>query len=224
MDARNFLYSSDYQMPALVWESSGSITDIGAYSLKSVAIKHGLPFIPLLIGVWSGNSDFNPSYDIANYLGSATLNGNLQLNQCAASGTYVTVEGYNATSSPQTLYYRLMAFAPPDYEGETPNIYDTTNFMFSTDYSYPKIVKAGVVTLAADSSTNIQHGLGYIPQAKCWGVNSDGRITPLYRIQSPNWISGTYGPLIDANKLTLGGHYPGKYYYHIYGDSADVDS
>ena len=224
MDARNFLYSSDYEMPALVWEYSGSINDIAAYNTKSVTIAHKLPFTPLLIGVWSDNANFNPSYDIANFIGQGSLYGDLQLNQCGADSTNVVVEGYNATANSKNLYFRLLAFAPPDYDGETPNIYDTTNFMFSTDYNYPKIVKSGVVSCAEGEWKLIEHGLGYVPQAKTWGPDAYGRITPLYRMESPDWISGTSGPLIDTTNLGIKAHYAGSYYYHIYGDSSDANS
>lgn len=224
MNPRNFVYSSDYPMPALVWEYSGSITNIGSYSLKSVNITHNLPFIPLLIGMWSENSNFNPAYDIANYIGPANLNGNLQLNQCGADSTKVVVEGSNMTGSTKSLYFKLLAFAPPDYAGEVPNIYDTTNFMFNTDYNYPLIVKSGTAALSAGGSTTVQHGLGYVPQAKVWGPDTNGRITQLFRINSPNWVDGTYGPLIDADKLTIRSRNAGTCYYHIYGGDSNVDS
>ena len=220
MDVRDFLFSSDYPMPVLVWEKSGSISSIGSYATKAVTINHGLPFTPLLIGVWADNSNFNPSYDIANYLGPANVNGNLELNNCTANSSAVKVEGYNGTGSSKTLYYKLLAFAPPDYDGEMPSLYDNTNFMLSTDFNYPKIVKSGVVQLSAGGSTTIQHGLGYIPQCKVWGPDDSGNQEALYRMNGPNWMNGTYGPLIDSDKLTIKGQYAGKYYYYIFGDEA----
>lgn len=224
MDARNFLQSSDYPMPALVWENSGNISGIGSYSTKGVTINHKLPFVPLLIGVWSDNSNFNPSYDISNFLGAANINGDLQLNACRADNIKVYVEGYNATGSTKTLYFRLLAFAPPDYDGEVPNLYDTTNFMLSTGFNYPKIVSQDRFTLSGGATKTIQHGLGYLPQCKVWGPDSAGGITPLYRMNSPSNMGGSYGPLVDTNSLTIKGQYAGTYYFHIYGDSADVNS
>lgn len=224
MDAKHFLYSSDYQMPALVWSDYGSLTAIPAYGTKSVTMTHNLPFVPLLLGVWSENSDFNPAYDISNFIGPADINGNLELNACGANSLNVLVEAYNGANTPKTLYFKLIAFAPPDYDGDLPNIYDTTNFMFNTDYNYPKIVKSGVVTLNSGSSTTINHNLGYVPQAKVWGADQNGRITPLYRKNMSPSLGGDDGPLIDKNNLVIKAGSSGKYYYHIYGDSADVDS
>ena len=216
-DPRNFLFNSDYPMPALVWEYSGSITDVGSFATKSVTITHNLGFTPLLIGVWSVNSDLNPSYDIANYIGTEFFGQTIQLNACGANSTDVLVEAFNASSDSKSIYFRLLAFQPPEYTGDTPNVTDTTKFQFSTDYNYPKIINQGSIDLAAGATSSIEHKLGYIPQARVWGPDYNGRITPLYRIRSPR---GTYGPVITSNDLSITGQYAGKYYYQIYGDEA----
>ena len=218
MDTRDFLFSSDCEMPALVWEYSGSITNIDSYSTKSVTIRHNLPFIPLLIGIWSTNPNFTPCLDISNYIGSG-IGNDMQLNACGADATNVFVEGFNEASSSKNLYFKLLAFAPPDYTEETPNLLDSTNFMFNSDYNYPKIVKSGAISISASNSEAISHGLGYTPQSKVWGPDSSGRITPLYRMFAPS-IIGTYGPTINNQSLTIAAQYTGKYYYHIYGDEA----
>lgn len=218
-DARNLLFSTDYPMPVLAWEHSGSIADVGAVGTKSITIEHGLRFTPLLIGVWSTSSDFSPAYDIANYLGGGVINGqDMQLNQCGADDTNVYVEAFNASSSTKSLFFRLLAYAPPDYDGEVPNISDTTNFQFSTEYNYPKIVKAGSVTIDAGDSAGITHELGYIPQAKVWGPDAYGHLASTHFMRSPAYMNGNYGPVINADALFIVAGYSGKYYYHIYGD------
>lgn len=219
-DVRNFLFTSDYPMPAIAWDFIGVILNVGPYGTGYVNVAHNLPFTPLLIGVWSTNDKFEPSYDIANYIGDGVLNQDIQLNACGANSTDVYVEAFNMSTTTKSLYFRLLAFAPPDYTGEVPNVPDSTNFHFSTDYNYPKIIKSGSVTINAGDTAGISHDLGYIPQVKVWGPDANGRLGSTYLMRSPAYMNGNYGPVITSNALFIGAQYSGTYYYHIYGDEA----
>ena len=219
-DPRHFLFSSDYPMPVLVWEyKNGVIAGVGSYQNRSVTINHGLGFTPLLIGVWSTNSNFNPSFDICNYIGTGAFNQDIQLNACCADNTSVFVEAFNLSTGVKDLYFRLMAYAPPDWTGNTPKVGDTTHFELSTDYNYPKIVKSGVVDITSGQTQDIEHNLGYIPQVKVWGVDLvyDPKITPMHRVVAQ---VGSFGPIVDSTKLSITANSTGKYYYHIYGDES----
>lgn len=222
MDARNFLLSTDYPMPVICWEKSGSVSNISAYAIKSTTVAHGLPFTPLIIGIWSESSNFTPCYDISNNMGEASLNGNLTLNAIGANSTNVLVEAYNGASSKKTLYFKLWAFVPPDYVDEVPNIYDTTSFQLSTDYNYPKIIQQGTVDIAKNTTATIPHELGYVPQAKVWGPDMiySNRVGFLQRIVRPSSAGGNYGPYINSNNLYIrnNGTAAGKFYYMIFGD------
>ena len=102
-DVRNFLFTTDYPMPSVVWKYEGSIENVGSVSTKSITIPHNLGFTPLLLGAWSTNSDFNPSYDISNYIGAGVLQPDMQLNECGADNTNVVVEAFNGSSETKTL-------------------------------------------------------------------------------------------------------------------------
>ena len=219
-DARKFLFTSDYPMPYIVWKYEGSIDNVSAIGTKSVTIPHKLKFIPLLMGAWSTDSDFEPSYDIANYLGGSVLALDMQLNECSADSTNVYIEAFNGSSSAKTLYFRLVAFAPANYQGSFPVSSDATKFQFSTDYNYPKIFKEGVININAGDTGTVTHNLKYVPQVRVWGPNYNGRVSTLYRMDSPDDISGIYGPTIDANDLKIKAQYSGDYHYKIFGDEA----
>ena len=219
-DVRNFLFTTDYPMPSVVWKYEGSIENVGSVSTKSITIPHNLGFTPLLLGAWSTNSDFNPSYDISNYIGAGVLQPDMQLNECGADNTNVVVEAFNGSSETKTLYFSLVAFVPSTYRGSTPVVSDTTKYQFSSSYNYPKIVKEGVVNINAGSIATIPHKLGYIPQVKVWGPNTNGRLSSVYYMDSPASLSGAYGPQIDENNLKIQAQYSGDYHYKIYGDEA----
>ena len=222
MDARNFLLSTDYPMPVICWEKSGSISNVSSYSLKDTTITHGLPFRPLLIGIWADNSNFAPCYDIANYDGPALQDGNLTINSLGSNETNVYIQVFNGTGSKKTFYYKLWAFVPPDYVDEVPNIYDTTSFQLSTDYNYPKIIKQGTIDIAKNTTATIPHELGYVPQVKVWGpdIGSSSRTGYLQRWVRPSDRGGNYGPYINSNNLYIRSMNAGKFYYMIFGDGA----
>lgn len=227
MDPRHFLLSSDYGMPVLVWEYE-DYWNVGSYNQRTVAVAHKLPFRPLLVGQWAISNTFNPSMDISmeTYMPSFNpIDGNVINAHVGADSTNLILDLYNGTDSSKQLWFRLWAYAPPDYTGEVPNLYDKTNFMLSTDFNYPKIVKAGAVNLAYKGSTTILHGLGYIPQCKVWQMKN-GVIGPVYALFDYDQTGNKGGPSLTTTALTIrnldldSDDSSKTYYYHIYGDEA----
>lgn len=225
MDARNFLFSSDYPMPVLVWQFEDYYT-VDAYATRTVTIAHKLPFKPLLVGIWSTRASFEPSQDIGTQIWLPYFNpvdGISISAYISADATNVTIDMQNFDSTQTKYNFRLWAYAPPDYTGEYPNIYDNTNFQLSTDFNYPKIVQQGKVQLSYKASATIDHGLGYIPQCKVW-QEKDGKIGPVYALWDYSQSGNRGGPKLTTSSLIIrnldldGDEKTKTYYYHIYGD------
>lgn len=225
MDARNFLFSSDYPMPVLVWQYE-DYWNVGAYNTRTVTVPHGLPFKPLLVGYWSTKSNYQPSQDIGTFTWMPYFNpvdGIAISAYVSADANNLILDMQNFDSTQTKFYFRIWAYAPPDYTGEYPNIYDNTNFQLSTDFNYPKIVKQGKVQLAYKASATIDHGLGYIPQCKVW-QEKNGKIGPVYALWDYDQSGNRGGPKLTTSSLIirnldLDGDSKNKtYYYHIYGD------
>lgn len=216
-DARHFLVTSDHPTPAIVWKYEGSIANIPGIDMKSTTVTHNLGFTPLIMGLWSDNSGFNPAYDISNAYGNPDYsNGFLQLNECGTDTTTVHISGYNSSTSTKTLYFKLFAYAPPDYNGSVPSVGDVTHFVLNSDNNTPKIIKEGYVDLQSNQSTTIAHNLGYTPQAKVWGIDYYGKTSEMDRFYNNTYNRGAD---VDSTNLTIRAFYTGRYYYHIYGDS-----
>lgn len=203
-DPRKFISTTDYPMPFLVYSAVFDFNCPAQMLTGNYVIAHGLPFRPLLIGQWSTSPNFQPSYDLAfNFLG---FSGNLPT---------VTIEGYaddtnvhilngNYTSTDQHIYCRLSAFAPPDYTGQVTAVDDTSPFRFNSDYNYMKIYMSGITTLEADTTQEVNHGLGYMPQCRIW--KSIYGIDTLSPMSTDLYSQGLFGATISDQKLTLGNY------------------
>lgn len=215
-DPRKFIYDSDYPTPAFVaaWEGS---YEVAGYDYLDTGFNHNLPFTPLVVGQWSLNANFQPAYDIG------TTNGymvGLDWNQAAGSNeTKIVFRMNNGYSSKRTYYYRIFAFAPPDYDGDVPSIEDSTNFRFNSDFNYPKLFAYGKKTITADGDFVVNHNLGYIPQVRTWKKEDyNDFLSPFVNI---HYESGGYtmGTVVDSSKMTIRNALSGDViYYHIYAD------
>lgn len=193
--------NSHYKIPWIVWKREVQIT-VGQYDWSTTEIDHGLPFIPLLIGHWSPNPDFQPSYDISleepDYSGAGQP---LMALTIAATNSKVRIVLTN-NGAQKTFYFRLMAYAPPSYTGEVTPVDYKSPFRFNSHYRYPKIVASG------KSSANqvISHNLGYIPQAQIWDssvVNGVETVIPAPAILATTTIRSTTAS---------------AFYYYVFGD------
>lgn len=216
-DPRKFIYDSDYSIPAFVAKWTGSF-NISANGYITPSFNHNLPFIPLIVGQWSLNPNFEPAYDIS------TQNGyyiGVNINQIAGSDVsnikFNITNGYNNSI---TYYYRLFAFAPNDYNGDIPAIEDETNFRFNSDFNYLKLFAYGEETIPSSNMIEVYHNLGYVPQVKTWYYDSlEDIIAPFPNIYYED-NSYNLGTIVDTAKMTFKGIMGDKVYYHIYIDEA----
>lgn len=197
----NLLVDSRYHMPWIVWKREYSITVEEYGYINDRALAHGLPFVPLLVGQWSTSASFNPSYDLIVTVPGGSTGGQPETvcsTSADASNVYFTLVN---NAGARTFYFRLMAFAPPDYTGEvTPAQYNSP-FRFNSHYRYQQIYMAGKSTGAA-----VSHNLGYLPQAKIW-TNSGGRVSP-------------FGGILTTSTLKCAAD-NAPFYYYIYKDRLD---
>jgi hypothetical protein len=216
-DARNFQYSSDYQTPAFVYELEGSLV-VGNYGYETQQIPHNLPFMPLIVGQWSLNPNFEPSFDIA--ITSGYIAGNSAYVAFESNSTDILVTMVNNEDRQVTLYYRIFGFAPDDYYGaDVPNIEDSTNFKFNSDYVYPKLFMTGSGVTDANREVIVYHNLGYVPQVKVWQYDPyfgrQGQFVTVYYADGSN----SSGVWVDEEKLIMRGTSQGNTMtYHIYAD------
>lgn len=219
-------YSSDYPMDYIVYKREYSTT-VAAYGYAYTRIAHGLGFAPLLIGQWSTNANFSPSYDLGVEIPNFRSAQPEIANIVGADSTYIYFNLTNNRSSSVTFRYRLMGYANPSYTGEV-NIYeDSSNFKFNSDNGYHKLYAAG----SRSSAGTITHSLGYIPQARVWDTSelfdrsysSTAKcICPARNQYATDWSTGSYrtlGAKISSSTLSLSGNNT-PFYYHIYGDAA----
>lgn len=162
-DARKFIFSSDNPMPYFVYYTTHTVVAL-ANTTTSTQISHGLPFTPLLVGYWSDSSDFSSANDVnAEKFGA----GGIISARVKADAENIYIDSWNSGDSPITIHLKLWAYAPPDYDGQAEAVTDYTKFYFDTDCKYLELAKSGIAT-EQDSPSEVEHGLGYIPQCRVW--------------------------------------------------------
>lgn len=198
--SNNLLVNTHYKLPWIIWKAEYSFS-VPSGDWKRVEFAHNLPFIPLLLGQWSMNPDFAPSYDLGVDTPGGATGGQVPYScLVSANSTHITaVADNNGSSSAQNFYLRLMAFAPPDYTGEVNPADYTSKFRYNSKYRYQKIYMAG----RANANQILTHNLGYIPQAKLWSITN-------------NTVRPAYGIITDTTLKTDSDQ---PYYYHIYKDA-----
>lgn len=225
VDPRKFRYNSDYPMPFMVLFDTYDFS-VSAYDYSTQTIAHGLPFTPLLVGQWSTNSNFNPSYDLAIEYPSFSGGQPPIAIVAGADSTNIYLYMTNNTNSTQTFYFRLSAFVPPNYAGLATAIDDNTPYKFNTDFNYMKIYMAGSQNVPGRSDVVVNHNLGYIPQTRLWRESTSyifGNINITSPMNTQRQPDGILGAKVTASTLTLGnwpafGSDDSLFYYHIYAD------
>jgi hypothetical protein len=209
-DPRKFILNSDYPAPALVakWEYSFTVP---AYGWVDKEFNHNLPFMPLIIGYWSVNSDFAISHDIS------SLSVSFFDQACGSTSTKIKFKVNNNENAAKTFYYRLFAFAPSDYDGDIPAIEDSTNYRLNSDFNYPKLFAYGSSDLTSGQAFNVYHNLGYIPMCRVWVYNRQNDFCSPTTSAYYEDGSRHQGTTISSSKLTYYGA-GAKIYYQIYAD------
>lgn len=185
-DPRDFLLNTDYEQDKIIYCQK---LKIDATAPKVTTIEHGLPTVPLILGVWSPTEDFTETHSLVPI--EPADNGAY----CWASSTYKTVNVYtmpkqneDETYQPTTFYIYLFGLEPSDnyYSGNeaergAPSIVHqkiaatkgfAKQFILNTDYNYMKLLTSRP-EFVFDDQTGIgtyHHGLGYIPFLLTWGT------------------------------------------------------
>lgn len=195
----NMLVNTHYPLPWIVWKKEHSIT-VNQYGFEADAtLAHGLPFTPLLLGQWSTNANFSPSYDLSVGIPGGSTGGQPET-YCGISADNTDVHFTIVNnSSRRTFYFRLMAFAPPDYTGEVTPVEYSSKFRFNSHYRYQQLYLSGY-----SNGGTVTHNLGYLPQAKLW-TSQGGRVAP-------------FGGILTTSALKCMQENVG-YYYHVYKDA-----
>lgn len=225
MAIKDFVYDSDYLMDYIVWKYEGQLT-IGS-SIEKYRIPHGLPYTPLVTGVWSKTPDFAVTNEM-DWSGGANEGAIVAV---ATKGSDAIIYG-GFTSEPMTVYLRLIGFRDPSFDGNVEAINIREDFRKNTDFNYPKIYMAGVINTAG---ATIHHNLGYIPQIRAWGRDTvpdfegeTGIIKPAlyaqYRLENdptPHYVESKSG--IEITNQTAIFHVDQQLspplYYFIFGDN-----
>lgn len=225
MAIKDFVYDSDYLMDYIVWKYEGTL-QIGS-SIEKYRIPHGLPYTPLVTGIWSKTPDFAVTNEMD--WGGGVVEGAIMA--VAAKGGDVIIYG-GFTKEPMTVYFRIIGFRDPSFDGNVEAISIRNDFRKNTDFNYPKIHLAGVIN--TDGAT-IYHNLGYIPQIRAWGrdampdfAGESDIIMPAryaqYRLvndQTPHYIESKSG--IEITNQTAIFHADVQlsppFYYFIFGDN-----
>lgn len=198
------LVNSHYDTPWIVYKQEFQIA-VEQYGYANVARPHGLPFIPLLIGQWSDNGNFSPAYDLSVDTPDYTSGQPRIAAYVSADATNIHFNLTNNENT-KTFYFRLMAYAPPDYKGDVTPVEYNSPFRYNSHYRYLKIFKAG------SASGTVSHDLGYIPQCRIWSMGSPTR--PSGRVYPSNGI-------ITSSTLQADDQNSSQFYYHIYLDKQE---
>lgn len=185
-DPRDFLLNTDYEMDKIIFCRKLTITT----STPTIQeIEHGLPTVPLMLGVWSPTEDFSETHSL---MPIAPVDNGAY---CWVSSTYKSVnvhlmpeQNQDESYAQTTFHIYLFGLEPSDnYHDE----YASTNgaptiikqkiaptrgfadqFILNTDYNYMKLL-TGRPELEYDAQTGIStyhHGLGYVPFILTWGT------------------------------------------------------
>lgn len=221
-DIVDFVLNTDYQTPYILktFSAQFTITSSDCGTIGSSTIAHGLPFTPLIIGVWldSNNGIYR---DISNSRPDGPFSMPTVITTVVSDATNIYFEVYDAKYPYETTTYtfKVACLAPPNFTGDTnlTSSIDNTNFTFNTSYVAPQIFKSGYIDVAANSTVSVPHGLAFSPKCRVWRNN-------MY-LQS-NFTANKTGMDIpirvdDTNiYLTTGyGNPTVRFYYHIYGDN-----
>lgn len=225
-DPRKFLVNTDYPMDMCIktFDDSISIPSGGG----SASFQHGLPFTPLVGGLWSQNSTFTPAHDFSN--GFAILPDSSIPAEVLISATpdNIVIESNQGGA----IYYKLYCFAPPDFTGQISDFYQvesSSNFRLNSDSNYLKQYIFAKQMLEPSQTVAVNHNLGYIPVVDAWIIyTQDGtssgaisKVIPADQLQLV-WdiIHVTDTQLMLSTPSSVFVDRPQGYYYRIYYDEA----
>lgn len=178
-NVRDFLMSSDHQMDKIIYFKEIFVPV--SNKQDSLNIDTGLPFCPLVFGVWSTTPDFTVCQPfiqggmVSPRTGDfVTESVSILANMINGDSSIILSSHFNSVHS---YYVRIYGFMPTDQDFQasiTSN--HAQKMMLSSDFNYRKLAIAGVLPYTVDivgykpqaSTITINHNLGYLPQAMVW--------------------------------------------------------
>ena len=154
-----FHLSTDFPVDKVVFLESGQFTVPASSSGYIYSIPHGLPFIPLMGGGWSLNSDFSTQYNYSSGTTPSTVPGALFAQQVNifADATNVYFHANNTAGTSKVIYFRVMAFQPSNDDSDVPHTVSSGDlFNFDTSNISFKLVGEGYVDCPAAGGTASQ--------------------------------------------------------------------
>lgn len=209
-DPRNFLFHSDYPQIYIGRVLSGDFTVEAGQWDYTHKIEHGLPFVPLLRGIWSDTDSFDWANDFAVFSKEGFKNyPEVGIDEAWADKTYLYIKGINNVWPEKNVryFYRIVCLVPPDYKGEVPEYDIKEKFTFLSTRRYHKLFKIGILP---KEGGKVDHDLGYLPIVWVFDKNR-GCVS--------NTITSSSELVINENSFSIGENEKGNpYVYIILGD------
>ena len=213
-----FQLTSDYPVDMVAGMFTLSASP-ASYDYIDLSVPHGLPFTPLVIGLWSTSPTGIPSYPYGG--GPAFSYGNYYDVAAYADSSNIITANQNNTGSGVTIYHSILAFAPSSYVGNVVSTEGAGNsFIFDSDDTFGKLVADGEITLAQNATGTITHNLGFTPHAYVWIQNTSGSVVGQL-VRGGVDSSAPYTYLTTSNLVIVNNNIntaPYKFYYRIYAD------
>lgn len=165
-DPRRFLIDTDHPMDLAIATYEGTLNVPSAGG--EAKTPHGLPFVPLLGGLWSDDNFVHSHNFLArqDYMASEVLRREVTLH---GGPTNITIT--SDTAGP--IQYKVYAYAPPEFTGEISNftqVPSSANFRLNSDYNYMKTLFFGKRVFMQGARYIYTHNLGYIPVVEAWAI------------------------------------------------------
>ncbi|MDR1032714.1 MAG: hypothetical protein LBL84_01730 [Candidatus Nomurabacteria bacterium] len=214
VDPRRFILNTDYPMDMIIGLWQGQAIVGGA--LAPASVPHGLPFAPLIGGVWSLSADFGVVNDLAAF-GYQPGGKSMAV---FSDSTNLMIQGLDGTdfSSTFTAFYQLYAFAPAGDDSDLPATATSGNkFVFNSDRNYMKLAMADFVDMTSGSPVSITHGLGFLPSVDVWAEFTDSTIVPM----SNDELGDANNTNVGTTQVTFSPYFSTTlkgYHYRIYAD------
>lgn len=183
VDYRKFAINSDFPTDDIVYSYQGNLS--GDTWSQSATISHGLPFIPLVFGIYS--VDNGTTWSQINFQSDAGA-GVLEAD---SNNVHVQIVDNNGLLPSSAIKVRIFGFAPSTYTGNTTPPTALSKFMIDSRVVYDELLASGVFQLANTTSPQIiyTHNLGYIPRVMAWYEIETGGVKIISPINT-----GVYAP------------------------------
>lgn len=205
-DPRNFKFSSDYTLPTYAKMVTCQVTTTPNQT-TSVSVNTGLGFTPLVMGMWSTDSNFTKSFDI-------TVDGFVEdISSVSVTAIGGTIKCDVSSGFAKTVYFKIYCMIPPGEEDFAPPVFDTSNFMFNSEDDYLQVYKSGFVKWkdypTGVYSVEVPYVLDYIPKFRVWAsetIDGEKAIWPVHSSIYEMYISpytNIVQYIMNSNKLVL---------------------